>query len=98
MRGPWERARSVAWYFGIGSSAEAERRRLERDEEDEARPWWREALVIVSGAVVVEVFRATVGLDRPLHEYLVPAVIFVAVSLVVAVWIRSRRAERPPAD
>jgi hypothetical protein len=91
-------ARRVAWYFGIGSAAEAERRPLERDDEDEDRPWWRGAIAGVGGAVAFEVVRAVAGLAGVIADEAVPLAIFVAVSLVVSVWVRARRDERPPVD
>jgi hypothetical protein len=83
--------RDVAWYFGIGSAAEAERRRLERDEEDERRPWWREALSMVGAVVLFEALHALVGFALAL-------VIMLAAIVVLGCAGRMRRAQRPPVD
>ena len=99
MGGLRERLRAVAWYFGIGSAPEAERRRLEREEADEVgRPWWREAAGLGGVAVVVEVVRVASGVDDFLWHDALPLAVFVAATFVVAVWIRSRSGERPPVD
>jgi fatty acid desaturase len=83
--------RDVAWYFGIGSAPEAERRRLERDEEDERRPWWREAITLVGGVLVFETLHALVGFALAL------AIMFAAMVLL-GLLVRGRSAERPPVD
>jgi hypothetical protein len=65
----------VAWYFGIGSSPEAERRRLERDEEDERRPWWREGVSIAVPIALYEILRHAVGSAHAIADLAVVAVI-----------------------
>ena len=90
--------RALAWYFGIGSAPEAERRRLERDAEDEDRPWWRTAVDVVAGAALVETIHYAVGFDHPLADYVVAGAILFVVGAVAGLIQRQRRSERPPVD
>jgi hypothetical protein len=92
-----ETLRALGWYFGIVSAPEAERRHLEREDAGERGAWWREALGLGAGAVVVDVVRIEGG-DAVLRHHAVPVALFLAATFVLVVCVRSRRGERPPVD
>jgi hypothetical protein len=98
MSGLGERLRGAAWYFGIGSAAEAERRRLALDEEREGRSWWREALVFVGGTAAFEILRHTVGFAHAIADLAVVIAILYVAGFATRFVGRWRASERPPVD